>query len=199
MAAKLISIIGPVAAGKTTLAECLAAELGAVLIYEDYAGNPFLAKSFMGCDDLMLPSQLYFLLSRAAQLCEATWPSEGLFLSDYGFCQDRIFAAAKLSADDLETYDRVSSRIVRTVHSPDVIIHIASSLETLQSRIVKRGRDYETGFGEDGNFLQALRRGNAEITPPPGCVMLQLDSDKIDYRQPGERDNIVHQLREALE
>ncbi|RKY23662.1 MAG: deoxynucleoside kinase, partial [Planctomycetota bacterium] len=41
MAAKLISIIGPVAVGKTTLAECLAAQLPAEILYEDYAGNPF--------------------------------------------------------------------------------------------------------------------------------------------------------------
>ena len=45
MAATLISIIGPPASGKTTLAESLCADLEAELVREDYAGNAFLADS----------------------------------------------------------------------------------------------------------------------------------------------------------
>jgi deoxyadenosine/deoxycytidine kinase len=77
MAAKLISIIGPVAVGKTTLAEALARELPGDVLYEDYASNPFLAESFTTQAELMLPSQLYFLLSRVRQLSRSTCRAEG--------------------------------------------------------------------------------------------------------------------------
>ena len=68
MSAALISIIGPPAVGKTTLAALLAAKLPAELIREDYAGNPFLADSYAGSEQARLPGQLYFLLSRVGQL-----------------------------------------------------------------------------------------------------------------------------------
>lgn len=197
MSAKLISIIGPVAVGKTTLAECLAAALPAELICEDYAGNPFLAESFTGRDELMLPSQLYFLLSRAKQLSEAAWPGAGLFVSDYGFSQDRIFASAKLSAADLKTYDYVSSRLSRTIRQPDVMIHIDASVETLRRRIAGRDRSYEKTFTK--NFLETLRLENAKITAPQNCKMIRLNSDKTDFRQPAERAKIIAIVQEALE
>ena len=98
MSAKLVSIIGPVASGKTLLAEKLSAELPAGLIREDYAGNPFLADSWAGQDDKLLAGQLYFLMSRVKQLALSAWPDDGTFVSDYGFCQDRIFAEIRLCA-----------------------------------------------------------------------------------------------------
>ncbi len=196
MAAKLISIIGPVAAGKTTLAECLAAELPADIIYEDYASNPFLAESFTGRDDLMLPSQLYFLLSRASQLSDVTWPEEGLFMSDYGFSQDRVFAAAKLSEADLKTYDYVSGRLARTIHPPSVMIHLDASVETLQKRIAKRGRGYEQTFTQQ--FLETLRLENAKIQAQPGCEIIRLNADETDFRQPAGRAEIIGRVKEVL-
>ena len=104
MSALLISIIGPPAVGKTTLADLLAGDLPADVIYEDFAGNPFLAASYTGQSISRLPAQMYYLISRLAQLRESTWPHAGTVVSDYGYCQDRIFASLRLSPDDLAQY-----------------------------------------------------------------------------------------------
>ena len=122
MSATLISIIGPPAVGKTTLAEGLSTELPGELIYEDYEGNPFLADSYTGGGDACLPAQLYYLMSRVKQLALAAWPVEGRFISDYGFCQDRIFAERRLGADDLKLYRRVARRVEGLVKGPDVLL-----------------------------------------------------------------------------
>ena len=118
MSAKLISIIGPPAVGKTTLACCLADDMPASLIREDYQGNPFLVESYLGSPEACLPAQIHFLMSRVGQLALAAWPAEGLVVSDYGFCQDHIYAAAKLSADELRLYDRLARRLGRLADSP---------------------------------------------------------------------------------
>jgi deoxyadenosine/deoxycytidine kinase len=194
--AALISIIGPVAVGKTTLAELLCRELPAEIIREDYAGNPFLAESYTGRDDLLLPSQLYFLLSRSKQLCRAQWPAEGLFVSDYGFCQDRIFARLKLSDGQMEAYDAAARAVEAEIVPPRVMVRLDASIETLQGRIAGRGREYEAVFTQP--FLRGLREAHRAIEPPPESVMIDLDCERVDLREEPARRELLQAIRDAL-
>jgi deoxyadenosine/deoxycytidine kinase len=196
VSAKLVSIIGPVGVGKTTLAEKLSAELPAEIIYEDYSGNPFHAPSCQGQEELWLPSQIYFINSRARQLCKAHWPSQGLFISDYGFCQDCIFAEAKLTGAGLDAYHYISAQITDIVQPPNVMIHLDASVVTLQKRIADRGRDYEATFSDD--FLELLRRRHFEIVAPESCELLQIDCDKTDLLKPEVITELTNQIREVI-
>lgn len=196
MSAKLVSIIGPVGVGKTTLAQKLSAKLPAKIIYEDYGENPFHAASCQGQEDLWLPSQMYFLNSRAKQLCKTRWPTQGLFVSDYGFCQDKIFAEAKLTGPALDAYHYIAAQIARTVHPPSVIIHLDASVATLQKQIAARGRDYEATFTDE--FLELLRRRHFEIIVPETCELLQIDCDKTDLLEPRAITELADQIREVV-
>ena len=196
MIAKLVSIIGPVGVGKTTLGQKLSAELPAEVIYEDYSGNPFHAPSCKGQDDLWLPSQIYFINSRARQLCNTSWPTKGLFVSDYGFCQDHIYAEAKLTGAGLDAYHYIAEQIAKIVQPPSVIIHLDASVATLQKRIENRGRDYEATFTSD--FLALLRERHFDITAPENCELLRIDCDKIDLLKPQVITKLANRIREAL-
>ena len=191
MAAKLISIIGPPAAGKTTLAEQLARELPAELIREDYAGNPYLAESYVGRAEARLPGQLYFLNSRVAQLSIAHWPAEGLFVSDYGFCQDCIYARLRLPEADFGLYRRVARRLEGLVHGPQLVIHLDASVRTLLRRISARGRDYERVM--DREFITAMREAYNDIDGD-----ISVNCDKVDLQQNDARAKLVAQIREKL-
>ncbi len=196
MSATLISIIGPPAVGKTTLAELLAERLGADLIYEEFESNPFLVQSFTGLDELFLPSQLYFMLSRARQLGRAFWPESGVVVADYGYCQDRIYAAGKLSQGDLARYDEVADRIAKTIVQPAVLIHLDASVETLLDRIGRRGREYERTFSRD--FLTYMRQAHAAIEPPAGCEVIRIETDTTDPRQDLTLSDLVTRVRATL-
>jgi deoxyadenosine/deoxycytidine kinase len=196
MAASLLSIIGPPAAGKTTLAQSLCADLGATLILEDYAGNPFLADSYVGKAETRLPGQLYFLMSRVGQLSIASWPASGLVVSDYGFCQDRIYAKARLMADEFHLYQRLATRLEGLVHRPQIVIHLDASEATLLNRIAARGRNFETVM--DAAFLSAMRESYKALVGKLGCAVLDIDCDKVDLRQPQTRAGIVERVRELL-
>ncbi|HNX26814.1 MAG TPA: deoxynucleoside kinase [Phycisphaerae bacterium] len=192
-AARLISIIGAVGAGKTTLAELLSRQLDAVCIREDYAKNPFLAESYMGNSELDLPSQLYFLTSRATQLNLTGWPESGLYVSDYGFSQDRIFAEWKLRGHDLETYDFIAGKMARFVKQPDFMIHLDVDVEVLYNRIAARGRNYESVFTRE--FLEYLRQKQFDIEVPENCGFLRLDATAGDFRKPQVLAGIVDVIR----
>ncbi len=196
MSAKLISIIGPVAVGKTTLSELLAEELPGEVLYEDYQGNPFLPESFTGSEKFSLPSQLYFLLSRAGQLSEKTWPTEGIIVSDYGFCQDHLFADVKLADEDRRIYEHVHQRIEQLVHPPDVLVHLDASVKTLCERIKLRGRDFEIAFSEQ--FMDRMRRAHNGVVVPPACRLLRVDCEEVNLLDPPVRAGLVREIREVL-
>ncbi|MFB3893643.1 MAG: deoxynucleoside kinase [Phycisphaerae bacterium] len=196
MSAKLISIIGPPAVGKTTLAEALAKELPAVMVREDYAGNPFLADSYAGAAEAKLPGQVYFLMSRVTQLAVATWPAEGAMVSDYGFCQDRIYARRRLGEDDYLLYDRLARRVEGLVHTPDVVVYLDAAVPTLLDRIARRGRAFESVM--DGKFLQSMRDAYRTAVAQMNCAIVAVDCDKLDLRANGELAGLIRKVRQAL-
>jgi deoxyadenosine/deoxycytidine kinase len=194
--ATLISILGPPAVGKTTLARHLAGELPAGLIAEDYAGNPFLADSYAGQDSARLPAQLYFLLSRVAQLRRSDWPARGQFVSDYGFCQDRIYAQLRLSAEDLRLYDSIAGRMESLVHPPDLAVALDAREATLLYRIAERGRAFERSMTT--GFLAAARRAYNNLVDSLGCPVVVVDCDKTDLRWADARAELLAEVRSRL-
>ncbi len=196
MIAKLISIIGPPASGKTVMAEALSAELPATLVREDYAGNPFLVESYAGAIETRLPSQLYFLLSRVKQLQSAAWPGDGLVVTDYGFCQDAMFARLRLSDTDLEIYRKVAGPLAAMVHQPDVLIRLDASLEALLTRIDRRGRGFEKSMTTD--FLESMRAECDTAVGEAACPVISIDTEDIDVRDAESRRNLIATLREKL-
>ncbi len=181
MSASLVSIIGPPASGKTTLADLLGRRLGAKVIHEDFAGNPFLADSYQGQSDTLLPAQVYYLMSRAKQLATCDWPADGLVVSDYGYLQDRVYARAKLTGADLETYEQLAARVDGLVKVPEVIVHLDAPLAVLRRRIARRGRGFERTFGDA--FLQHLRDAYDELADAAeDGAWLRVDTGE-DFRQ----------------
>lgn len=196
MTAPLVSIIGPPASGKTTLAKLLAEELHARLILEDYQGNPFLSGSFLGQSELALPAQLYFLFSRLGQLARASWPGEGACVSDYGFCQDALYAARRLGGGDLAVYNRLSAQAQRLVTCPRLVIHLDGPEELLLERIARRGREYETAFTAE--FLGWMRNRYRQVIGELSCPVLDVDVSQVDLRQDAQRQRLFGQVREIL-
>lgn len=196
MTCALVSIIGPPAVGKTTLAERLAAALPAELLREDYAGNPFLADAYAGVAPARLPSQLYFLMSRVGQLSLLAWPPDGVRITDYGFCQDRIFAHATLSPDDWQTYQRLAAHLARLVKQPDLLIHLDADEPTLLARIAARARPHERFITHQ--FLAAMRQSYAHAADEAACRVLRADAAATDLRDPATSAPLVDQVRQAL-
>ncbi len=195
MSCALVSVIGPPAVGKTTLAEHLAAELPAEMIREDYAGNPFLADGYGGVAQARLPSQLYFLMSRVGQLSLLGWPERGVRVTDYGFCQDGIFARVTLSQADWTTYEHAAVRLGQLVKPPDVLIHLDADEATLLSRIAVRGRAHERFITAE--FLTALRQAYAQAADQASCAVLRLNG-ATDLREFASRAPLIEQVRSAL-
>lgn len=189
MKARLISIIGPPGAGKTTLAQALAAELPAMLLCEPYAQNPFLEAACAGDASARLPGQVFFLVSRAGQLSRRTWPAGGWVVSDYAYCQDRVFAEMSLTGEDLRVYDGLAARFEPDIVSPDVLIHLDADVPVLLDRIARRGRPFERNLG--GDKLVGLRSAYARLMACAACRVLSVDTAASDLRDAATRRELI--------
>ena len=194
--APLLSIIGLPASGKTTLAELLAMELPARLVREDYEGNPFLAESYAGPDEMRLPAQVFYLLSRVSQLSAGHWPATGMFVGDYGFCQDRVYASLRLSPEDFATYEVLHARVAPLVHPPEAMVYLDAEPRALLERIAVRGRSFEKAITAD--FLTAMRDAYNDLVKAAECPVFTVRCDEVDIRNHRPRAELIKRIRTVL-
>lgn len=195
MSRGLVSIIGPPAVGKTTLAERLAEALPGRLVREDYRGNPFLADAYAGSEEARLPAQLYFLISRAGQLSTAG-SRHHPEVSDYGFCQDRIYARSLLSERDYRLYEKLAARVAPLVRAPDVLLHLDASEGELLERIQRRGRDFERSMTRD--FLADMRMAYNQLVAGAERPVISVDAESSDVRDPATAAELAGRIRELM-
>ena len=136
---------------------------------------------------------MFFLLSRVKQLSLGDWPAEGLAVSDYGFCQDRIYASAKLTEDEMALYDRVARRVEGLVCRPSVIVHLDAPEPVLRSRIAIRGREYEKAMTPE--FLEEMRKAYNNIDQSARCPVIRVATDAADVRDANALTGLIAQIR----
>lgn len=146
-----IVVEGPVGAGKSALAERLAAAFGREPLLERATQNPFLSKFHPGQDTAALASQLYFLLEHIGQVraLRQTDLFEAGRIADFLVDTDRLFAEAVLSADELNLYHQVHDSLAIELPTPDLVIYLQASVEALSRRVRAYGKGYEKRTGAD--------------------------------------------------
>lgn len=164
-----IVVEGPIGVGKTTLAQRFASEFGARTLLERPQDNPFLDKFYRDALHHALPTQLSFLFQRvdhvqqlrqllsvqaeqeAVAAADAAAPetSPGIpIISDFLLDKDRLFASLTLGDDELALYRQVHDRLDTAAPTPDLVIYLQATPETLIERIRKRNIGMESGISE---------------------------------------------------
>lgn len=144
MAPRYIAIEGVIGVGKTTLATLLHWEYNAELVLEVFEENPFLAPFYEDPERYAFPVQVNFLLSRYDQQNRlGQWVGTKAMVSDYLFAKDRLFAELNLKGAEWETYQRLHDALAPQLPTPDVVVYLRATVDTLMERIARRGRDYE--------------------------------------------------------
>ena len=143
---RYIAVEGPIGAGKTSLAEILAAELQARIIRESPEDNPFLGPFYKDPRRNAMSVQLFYLLARYQQqgeLSQGDLFARGGVVSDYLFAKDRLFASINLSPDEMALYDRIYQMLKLRTVTPDLVVYLQARTEVLVERIRRRGRPEE--------------------------------------------------------
>ena len=179
---RYIVVEGPIGCGKTSLARKLALKMGATRLLEDAAANPFLAQFYRDMRRYALPTQLFFLFQRVAQLEGLKQPD--LFaqptIADFTLAKDPLFARLTLDDAEYQHYRKIFEHVKPQAPVPDLVIYLQASVNTLIARVRKRGNPVENGIDED--YLRRLSEAYTRYFYNYGdSPLLIVNSERLNF------------------
>lgn len=155
---KLVLVIGGmIGLGKTSVAEMLGEHFGTKVYYESVDDNKILPLFYTSSDEEIQAKrypfllQLWFLDTRFKAIKRALVDQNNVL--DRSIYEDWYFAKknlelGRISELEMEVYENLLNNMLEELKelpkkSPDLMIYLKGSFETVLERIMKRGRDYE--------------------------------------------------------
>ncbi|MFT4204761.1 MAG: deoxynucleoside kinase [Chitinophagaceae bacterium] len=196
---RLITIEGNIGAGKTTLSTLLAERLGARLVLESFANNPFLPKFYREPRRYGFQLELFFMAERFKQLqgLQNLDLFKQVTVSDYVFFKSLLFAKVTLDEDEYRLYQRLFYTVNQQLVQPDLLIYLHAPIAKLQENIRKRNRSYEqaipnvylqriedtymTYIGQDQQRTLFVDASNADFLHNETHLQTILDALEKDY------------------
>jgi len=195
-----IGIVGCMGVGKSHLTAALADRLGYRAFFEPVKENPYLDDYYNDPQRYACLMQFFMMTRRFQQHREI----QGLRQQDVGIVQDQIIYGDVLYATvnhklgymddrDFDNYRTHFATLEPLLRLPDVIIHLDTSIATVQDRIRMRGRQSEKGI--DPAYLQALRDTFSEWVDDAKNKTTVLDLDWNAFRPV---DSVVNEIEQAM-
>lgn len=156
-----IAIEGNIGAGKTRLAEALAAATEADLLLEEFDQNPHIRAFYQGQSEAIYP--LEWTLRQARYELIETYFSQArhlrklLLISDFHPLKSNVFAPINLDEEarlEFETHDPFLNY---PLPGPDLLLFLEVPVDQLQKNILARGRTYEKQI--PSAYLQEIQKG----------------------------------------
>jgi len=155
----MIVIGGMIGLGKTSVAEKLAKELNSEVFYESVEGNKILPLFYTASDEEIQKKrypfllQLWFMNTRFASIKKAMSNKDNVL--DRSIYEDWYFAEknrqlGRISDLEMEIYNNLLNNIMLETpnapkKSPDLMVYLKGSFDTVMNHINQRGRTFELG------------------------------------------------------
>lgn len=201
-----ITVEGPIGAGKTSLAEAISKHFNFSILNEIVEENPFLGKFYEDIEEWSFQTEMFFLCNRFKQIEDIKKKYLDLgkpVVSDYHIFKNRIFALRTLKDEHFEKYMKIYDILTDGMPSPNMVIYIKASIDTLVERIKIRGRKIEENI--DTNYLTQLAADYEMFMyqfekQHPDIPMLVIDGDNIDFvKHPEELASILSKINHIFQ
>lgn len=210
----ILVIGGMIGAGKTSVAELLGKSLNSDVFYENVDDNEILPLFYTASEEEQhlkrypFLLQLDFLSSRFKSIKEALHNKNNVL--DRSIYEDWYFAKVntelgRISASEFNIYEKLLNNMMEELEelpkkSPDLMVYLQGSFETILYRIGLRGRDFEQDQGLM-DYYKALWQGydNWVTNHYKASDVLMINIDKIDVVNNSEdADFVVKLVKEKL-
>jgi deoxyguanosine kinase len=190
---QLISIAGVIGVGKTTLMNRLAERFGCDVLMEPYDTNPYMKDVYAGKKELALDSQLFFLTRRLRQMDPNRLKKKKIYISDYVFDKELIYARRLLNKQQLSMYEDIYPPMAAKVTEPVLVIYMQDSAKNCLNRIHERNRPYEQQIKL--KFLEDLRADYEQLFADwKKCPVIRISASEFNC----ERDEDIEYLRRKI-
>ena len=210
----ILVIGGMIGAGKTSVAELLGGSLGTEVFYENVEDNEILPLFYTASEEEQRVKrypfllQLEFLNSRFKSIKEALHNQNNVL--DRSIYEDWYFAKVntelgRISETEFNIYEKLLNNMMEELQelpkkSPDLMIYLQGSFETILYRIGLRGRDFEQDQGLL-DYYRALWKGydNWVAKHYDASEVLIINIDKIDVvNNPADAYTVVTMVKDKL-
>lgn len=201
---KFIAVAGNIGVGKSTLVTLLSRRLGWAPFYEAVTENPYLADFYANMRQWSFHSQIFFLSNRLRshrQLLDhpTSVVQDRSVYEDAEVFAHNLYDQGHLGERDYGTYRQLYEVLTEFLPPPDLVVYLRASVETLQRRIARRGRDYERQI-EPGYLAQLNRLYERWIQAFSLCPVLTVPADDLDYvAYPAHLDLVVQKVLDRLQ
>lgn len=179
-----LAIAGNIGVGKSTLTQLLAQRYLLTPVYEAVNDNPYLEDFYKDMPRYAFHSQMFFLSERLEQHLKLINPGERIvqdrtIFEDANIFAKNLFVQGIMNLRDYQTYYKTFEAIVKTLRAPDLLIYLRASVETLQQRILQRGRNYEMQIPTD--YLVALNKLYDEWIKTYSLPKIVINCNEVDF------------------
>jgi hypothetical protein len=199
-----VAVAGNIGAGKSSLTRLLAERFGWKPYFESVDDNPYLPDFYGDMKRWSFHLQIYFLANRFKHHKRMTESGEPV-IQDRSIYEDaEIFARnlhdiGKMDDRDYKNYVSLFHVMTDYLKSPNLMIYLRASIETLTKQISRRGRSFEQGIERD--YLAQLNKHYEDwITNYKRGPLIIIENDNLDFvNRQGDLEKIVTLVRQKLE
>jgi deoxyadenosine/deoxycytidine kinase len=180
-----VAVAGNIGAGKSSLTRLLAERFGWNPYFESVDDNPYLPDFYGDMSRWSFHLQIYFLANRFKHHKRMTGSGESV-IQDRSIYEDaEIFARnlhdiGKMDDRDYTNYASLFQVMTDYLKSPDLMIYLRASIDTLVQQISRRGRSFEQGIQRE--YLEQLNKHYENwITNYHRGPLLIIESDNLDF------------------
>ena len=185
---KIISVVGPIGAGKSTVARELAASLGVGFLADpENAVQSELLMFYGDRRQNALRAQIAFLQKRLEQLSNLSEKVTGAsaIVLDYFFDNEIIFSELNLNDDEKQAYQKYYKSASNNIPGPDLVIYLKASPAQLIRRIKGRNSKMDRDIAPDyiekvadafENYMNYYRK----------APVLKYDTEQYDFLKGGK-------------
>ena len=199
-----VAVAGNIGAGKSSLTRILAGRFGWKPYFESVDDNPYLPDFYADMTRWSFHLQIYFLANRFKHHKRMTESGEPV-IQDRSIYEDaEIFARnlhdiGKMDDRDYSNYVSLFEVMTDYLKSPDLMIYLRASIDTLVQQISQRGRSFEQGIPRD--YLEQLNKHYERwISNYHRGPLLIIESDNLDFvNRDGDLEQIVRLVNAKLD